>query len=108
MKVTNEKLKECLVPLIDNGIVPVVTGYIAETLDTHEVITLGRGGSDYTATLIASAIGADEVILWTDVDGIMSADPRIIKNARILEQIRLSGGDGNERLRCKGDATEGP
>ncbi|MFI5420903.1 MAG: aspartate kinase, partial [Nitrososphaerales archaeon] len=63
------------------------TGYIAETVDTHEIITLGRGGSDYTATLIAAAIGANEVILWTDVDGIMSADPRIIKNARILEQV---------------------
>ncbi|MDA4131245.1 MAG: aspartate kinase [Thaumarchaeota archaeon] len=87
LKVTNEKLRESLFPLIENGIVPVVTGYIAETLDSHELITLGRGGSDYTATLIAAAIGADEVILWTDVDGIMSADPRIIKNARILEQI---------------------
>ena len=53
----------------------------------HEVITLGRGGSDYTATLIAAAINADEVLLWTDVDGIMSADPRIIDDARILEQI---------------------
>lgn len=86
-KVTNEKLKETLLPLIQQGVIPVVTGYIAETVDTHEIITLGRGGSDYTATLIAAAIGADEVILWTDVDGIMSADPRIIKNARILEQV---------------------
>ena len=94
--------------MIDQGIVPVVTGYIAETVDTHEIITLGRGGSDYTATLIAAAIGANEVILWTDVDGIMSADPRIIKNARILEQVELPGSDGNERLRRKGDATSGP
>jgi aspartate kinase len=86
-KVTNQKLRETLLPLIDQGIIPVVTGYIAETVDTHEIITLGRGGSDYTATLIAAAIGANEVILWTDVDGIMSADPRIIKNARILEQV---------------------
>jgi len=87
IKITNEKLRESLLPLLDEGVVPVVTGYIAETVDTREVITLGRGGSDYTATLIASAIEADEIILWTDVDGIMSADPRIIKNARILEQI---------------------
>lgn len=86
-KVTNEKLRSTLLPLLKNDIVPVVTGYIAETLETHEIITLGRGGSDFTATLIASALDADEVILWTDVDGIMSADPRIIKNARILEQI---------------------
>lgn len=86
-KVTHEKLRENLLPLLKSDIIPVVTGFIAETLESHETITLGRGGSDYTATLIASAIDADEVILWTDVDGIMSADPRIIKNARILEQI---------------------
>ncbi len=87
MKVTNEKLRGTLLPLIADGIIPVVTGYIAETLESHEFITLGRGGSDYTATLIAAAIEADEIVLWTDVDGILSADPRIIKDARILEQI---------------------
>jgi len=86
-KITNLKLRETLLPLLKNDLIPVVTGFIGETLETHEVITLGRGGSDYTATLIASAIDADEVMLWTDVDGIMSADPRIIKNARILAQI---------------------
>jgi len=86
-KVTNEMLRTTLLPLLKSDVIPVVTGYIAETLETHEIITLGRGGSDYTATLIASAIDADEVMLWTDVDGIMSADPRIIKNAKILEQI---------------------
>ncbi len=84
---TQERLKSNLLPLIENGITPVVTGYIAETLDTHEVITLGRGGSDYTATLIGAAIEADEVILWTDVDGILTADPKIVKDARILKQI---------------------
>jgi len=87
LKITNEKLKATLTPLIESDVIPVVTGYIAETLEGHEVITLGRGGSDYTATLIAAAIDAEEVLLWTDVDGIMSADPRIIHNARILEQI---------------------
>jgi aspartate kinase len=87
MKVTNEKLRGTLLPLVADGIIPVVTGFIAETLESHEIITLGRGGSDYTATLIAAAIDADEIVLWTDVDGILSADPRIIKDARILEQI---------------------
>lgn len=85
--VTNERLRSKLLPLISDGIIPVVTGYIAETLESHEIITLGRGGSDYTATLIAAAIEADEIVLWTDVDGILSADPRIIKEAKILEQI---------------------
>src|SRR5579875_761957 len=84
---TNEALRKNILPLLGQGVIPVVTGYIAETLERREMITLGRGGSDYTATLIAAAIGADEVILWTDVDGILSADPRIVKNAKILEQI---------------------
>jgi aspartate kinase len=85
--VANERLKSSLQPLLQEGITPVVTGYIAETLETHEIITLGRGGSDYTATLIGAAIGADEIILWTDVDGILSADPKIVKNAKIVGQI---------------------
>lgn len=87
LKVTNEKLRGTLLPLIADGTIPVVTGFIAETLESHEIITLGRGGSDYTATLIAAAIEADEIVLWTDVDGILTADPRIIKDAQILEQI---------------------
>ncbi|MHB1868613.1 MAG: aspartate kinase [Nitrososphaerales archaeon] len=87
LKVTNEKLRSKLLPLIEDGVIPVVAGYIAETLESHELITLGRGGSDYTATLIAAAIDADEIVLWTDVDGMLSADPRIIKNAKILEQV---------------------
>jgi aspartate kinase len=86
-KVTGEKLRSTLLPLLKGEVIAVVTGFIAETMESHEIITLGRGGSDYTATLIAAAIDADEVLLWTDVDGIMSADPRIIKNAQILGQI---------------------
>ncbi len=85
-KITHERLRTTLMPLLTDGVIPVVTGFIAET-ESHEITTLGRGGSDFTATLIASAVEADEVVLWTDVDGIMSADPRIIKNAKILEQI---------------------
>lgn len=87
IKATNERLRASLLPLLKDRIIAVVTGFIAETLDTHEMITLGRGGSDFTATLVAAAIDADEVILWTDVDGILSADPRIVKNAKIIEQI---------------------
>ncbi len=86
-QITQERLKSNLLPLLESGITPVVTGYIAETLETHEVITLGRGGSDYSATLIAAAIEANEVVLFTDVDGILTADPKIVKDARIIEQI---------------------
>jgi len=87
LKQTNETLRKNMLSLLEEGTIPVVTGYIAETIDTREMITLGRGGSDFTATLIASAIEADEVMLWTDVDGILSADPRIVKDAKILEQV---------------------
>lgn len=74
-------------PLIKiNKIVPVITGFIGTTEDGI-ITTLGRGGSDLTATLIASAIDADEVWLWKEVDGIMTADPKIVPNARVIPQI---------------------
>lgn len=87
MKMTEENLRKKLVPLLAQGITPVVTGFIAETFHSREMITLGRGGSDYTASIIATAISAEEVYLWTDVDGIMTADPRLVKDAQIVKQI---------------------
>lgn len=84
---TEDNLVAKLVPLLNKGTVPVVTGFLAETLRGHEIITLGRGGSDYTASLIASALDAEEVTLWTDVDGIMTADPELVGDTRIVEQI---------------------
>jgi aspartate kinase len=67
-------------------IVPVVTGYVGATRDGY-VTTLGRGGGDYSATLIGAALGATEVCLWTDVDGILTADPKLVPNARTLSEI---------------------
>jgi aspartate kinase len=64
----------------------VVTGYIAATQD-GVVTTLGRGGSDYTATLLGAALAADEVWMWTDVDGLMTADPKIIPSAKMLPEL---------------------
>src|SRR5947209_17605673 len=66
--------------------IPVVTGFISATVD-GSTTTLGRGGSDYTATLLAAALEADEIWIWTDVDGLMTADPRIVKNAAVLPNI---------------------
>jgi len=66
--------------------VPVVTGFIAATRG-GDTTTLGRGGSDYTAALLGSALGADVVEIWTDVDGVMSADPRIVPGAFSLETL---------------------
>ena len=72
--------RKVLKPIIDSGVVPVVTGFIGK--DTHGYPTLlGRGGSDYTASILALALSCDALEIWTDVNGIMSADPRLIKDA---------------------------
>jgi aspartate kinase len=93
MNVTTHQVKERLEPLLEKKVVPVVTGYIAATQD-GVVTTLGRGGSDYTATILSVALAADEVWIWTDVDGIMTADPKIVPSARMLPE--LSYGEAAE------------
>ncbi len=85
-EVTFHQVREKLDPLMGRGVIPVVTGFVAATVE-GSITTLGRGGSDYTATLLGAALGADEVWIWTDVDGLMTADPRIVRNARILPRI---------------------
>lgn len=65
---------------------PVVTGFIAST-PSNETTTLGRGGSDFTASILAAALGAEEIQIWTDVDGVMTADPKKVKRAFPLAQI---------------------
>ncbi|MCL7398570.1 MAG: aspartate kinase [Thaumarchaeota archaeon] len=86
IETTYLNLSSRLGSLISEGKIPTVTGFIAA--DTYGVITtLGRGGSDYTATLIGSAINADEIWLWSDVDGLMTANPKIVPNARVLPEI---------------------
>jgi aspartate kinase len=86
MNVTMHQLKERLGPLLENGTIPVVTGFIAATQD-GVTTTIGRGGSDYTATILGVALAADEVWIWTDVDGIMTADPRIVPSAKMLPEL---------------------
>ena len=68
------------------GVVPVVTGFICST-PAGITTTLGRGGSDYSASIIGSCIKADEIQIWTDVNGVMTADPRIVPGARVLERV---------------------
>ena len=83
---TNSKVQERLLPLLKKETIPVITGFVAA--DTKGIITtLGRGGSDYTASIIGAAIEADEIWIWTDVDGIMTADPRVVPEARTLPAI---------------------
>lgn len=73
-------------PMLDAGITPVVTGFIGATVD-GTLTTLGRGGSDYSATTLGAALSADEIIIWTDVDGVLTADPRLVPDARLLREI---------------------
>jgi aspartate kinase len=86
MKMTAHQVKQRIEPLQNKGIIPVVTGYIAATQD-GEITTLGRGGSDYTATIIAAALEVDEVWVWTDVDGLMTSDPKIVPSAKVIPEL---------------------
>ncbi len=75
-----------LQPLFSKDVVPVVTGFIAATLE-GVTTTLGRGGSDFSAAILGQALDADEVWIWTDVDGVLTADPRIVSNARSIAEL---------------------
>jgi aspartate kinase len=86
MEPTRQRVRERLVPLLDAGTVPVVTGFMAATRQ-GVVTTLGRGGSDYSAAIIGSCLDADEIWIWTDVDGVLTADPRIVPDAQTLDEI---------------------
>lgn len=83
---TREECEVRLRPLLEKGIVPVVTGFIGASTE-GKLTTLGRGGSDYSATILGAAMDADEVIIWTDVDGVLTADPRLVPEARTIPVI---------------------
>ncbi len=80
---TRARVAANLVPMLDRRIIPVITGYIGATRDGKPT-TLGRGGSDYSASVIGMSVAADELWIWTDVDGMMSADPNEIGGARVI------------------------
>ena len=83
---SNATIHNVLAPLVHKGIVPVVTGFIASTEDGITT-TIGRSGSDYTGSVIGAALDSDEIWIWTDVDGVMTADPRFVKGAKVLSEI---------------------
>jgi aspartate kinase len=89
MAKTRKKIEQNLVPLLKQGNIVVVTGFIAAN-EQGVTITLGRGGSDYTAAILGDALNADEVWTWTDVDGVMSADPRIVPSAQIIPELSFN------------------
>lgn len=78
---------------LGNGVIPVITGFIAKD-EAGAVTTLGRGGSDYTASILGAAVNAEEVQIWTDVDGMMTADPKVVPKARTIAEI--SFGEASE------------
>jgi len=86
MNVTALQVRERLTPLLERDEIPVVTGFIASTQDGITT-TLGRGSSDYTATILGSSLEVDEVWIWTDVDGLMTADPKIESLAKTIPCI---------------------
>ena len=86
LDLTRAKAAEHLAPLLAAGTVPVLTGFNGATADGKPT-TLGRGGSDFSASIFAYALDAAELWIWTDVDGIMSADPRLVPDAKVLDEV---------------------
>ena len=80
---TGDKINAVVRPLLNEGSIPIVTGFIAADLN-GVTTTLGRGGSDFSASILGQALEVDEVWIWTDVDGVMSADPRFVPTARSI------------------------
>jgi aspartate kinase len=83
---THRAARALILPMFDKHVVPVVTGYRGATA-SGQLTTLGRGGSDFSATLLGAALGAEEIWIWTDVDGVLSGDPRICPDAFLLDEV---------------------
>jgi len=83
---TRQRLQQRIVPLVERGVIPVITGYIGAT-EEGVTTTLGRGGSDFSAAILGAGLDADEVWIWSDVDGILTADPNIVPQARTLTEL---------------------
>jgi aspartokinase/homoserine dehydrogenase 1 len=89
MPPTTERCRSMLRPMLEQGIIPVVTGFVGAT-ESGIPTTLGRGGSDYTATILSLALDADEVWIWTDVNGVMTADPQVVPDAHTIPRLSYS------------------
>lgn len=89
MDTTKLRLKHNIEPILEGNKIPVITGFIGADQNGN-LTTLGRGGSDYTATIIAASLDVDAVYLWGDVDGLMTADPKIVPEARVLKEVSFA------------------
>ncbi|MCP5115602.1 MAG: aspartate kinase, partial [bacterium] len=83
---TRERSRGRLLPILEKGGLPIITGFNGATLD-GDPTTLGRGGSDYTASILAAMLDASALWIWTDVNGIMTADPRLVPNTAVLKEV---------------------
>lgn len=86
---TEGRLREMVPPVLERGAVPVIGGYVGATLEGVPT-TLGREGSDFSAAIVGAALGAGEVLIWTDVDGMLTADPRLIPEARRIRTLSFA------------------
>ena len=89
MEETRHKARARLLPMLERGEIPVVTGFIGATAD-GVTTTLGRGGSDYSASIMGAAVDAHEIWIWTDVNGVMTANPSEVPEARTLQEVSYS------------------
>ena len=88
-KETNDRLRSIVGPILDSGRVAVLGGFVGATLAGHTT-TLGRGGSDYSGALVGAGVEASEIQIWTDVDGMLSADPRVITRAKLVDHLSFA------------------
>jgi aspartate kinase len=86
---TNAALRKTVTPILDTGKVAVLGGFVGATTDGHTT-TLGRGGSDYSGAIVGAGIDAREIQIWTDVDGMLSADPRVVASPRLIAQLSFA------------------
>jgi aspartate kinase len=83
----SEAAQRLVLPILRSGGIPVLGGFIGSAAGTGVTTTLGRGGSDYSASLVGAALQAEAIEIWTDVDGMLTADPRVVPHARLIERI---------------------
>jgi aspartate kinase len=95
--VTNQRIQDELIPLLEAARVPVLGGFIASTVEGAPS-SLGRGGSDFSAAIVGAALGASRIEIWTDVDGVMTTDPKLCPEARVIR--KLSFDDAAELANC--------
>jgi aspartate kinase len=86
MDLTRRRCHDRLLPLLEQRVTPIITGFNGATTDGRPT-TLGRGGSDFSASILAASLDAEELWIWTDVDGIMTADPRLVSDVAVLDEV---------------------